>query len=224
MRHYLALCVSRDPVEWQLGSLPFYNYRDPIVFPRTRSRERIDWLADAWNRCHERGLESFPDATHILNTGSYYSAQTEATRQLIQKYDEIDAEIMLAGNVWAVLDDRLFFTTHRTYDFWAFPDLKGWEYYLMPPNDGLIQLSSVGMPCIYPVEAWREHPFHNPESMDEGIWYNQFCKESGLAVFCDLSIRFYRTKHDSDIRKASLRQRIHRELILARRLVKRMAS
>jgi len=224
MRHYLALCVSRDPVDWPLGNLPFYNYRDPTVFPRTRSRERIDWLAEAWNRCHTLGLESYPDATHILNTGSYYVTQTAATQRLIQRYEELDSEIVLAGNVWAVMNDRLFTTTRRTYDFWAFPDLKGWEYYLRPPDDGLIQVSSVGMPCIYPVQTWRDHPFHNPESMDDGIWYNQFCRESGLAVFCDLSIRFYRTKHDSDIREVSIRHRIHRELVLARRLVGRPTS
>jgi hypothetical protein len=196
-RHYLGLCVSTKPEEWKLPNIPFYCYSEPKYFPRAINRERIDYLADKWNQCHKLGLQYFPDTTHIINIGSHYLEQIEAIKQLINRYEEIDNDVILAGNVWGKFVDKIL-TCYRTYDTWAYPDLEGLEWRLRPPR-GIVQVSSVAMPCIYPVKFWRRHPFHNPESMDDGIWYNQFCKESGLPALCDLDIRFYRTSGDSDI-------------------------
>jgi hypothetical protein len=197
-RKYLALCISTKPEEWKLPNIPFYCYSEPKYFQRAINKERIDFLADRWNQCHKIGIERFPETTHIINIGAYYLRQTVAITQLINKYEEIDHDVILAGNVWGKFVDKIF-TSYRTYDTWAYPDLQGLEWRFRPPT-GTVQVSSVAMPCIYPLEAWLHHPFHNPKSMDDGIWYNQFCRESGLPVLSDLDIRFYRTSEDSDIR------------------------
>jgi hypothetical protein len=80
------------------------------------------------------------------------------------------------------------------------------------------------MPCIYPVESWRKHPFHNPENMVEGIWYNQFCRESGLPIFADFSIAFYRSKHDSDIVRLPISKRLRIAFGVRKRLVKKSVA
>ncbi len=189
---YLVLCVSTEPEELSL-KLPFYCHIDPRRFPRLRSKERVDYLAEAWNICHKKGLTRFPETTHIINLGSYYLRQIRSIRYLVTRYEEIDGDVILAGNVWE--KKGILLPSYKTYDIWAYPDLEGLRWRLRKPR-GLLQLNSVAMPCIYPVSAWRKHPFHNPDNMDDGIWYNQFCRESGLPVLCDLSIRFYRTKRD----------------------------
>ncbi len=222
-RKYLALCISTKPEEWSIRGIPFYCYSEPKYFPRAINKERIDFLADRWNQCHKLGIEYFPDATHVVNVGSYYLDQTVSLKQLIDRYEEIDDDVILAGNVWGKFVDRIL-KCYRTYDTWAYPDLQGLEWRFKPPK-GVVQVSSVAMPCIYPVEAWRRHPFHNPVSMNDGIWYNQFCKETGLPVLCDLDVRFYRTSKDSDIRGdyrvyervyRSLFWRMHHEAIAAK--------
>jgi hypothetical protein len=196
-KSYLALCVSTQTERWPFSEIPFYCLTESKYFPRSRSRERIEYLAEKWNQCHEIGLQLFPNATHIINVGSYYLPQTLSLRRLVDKYDELDCRIILSGNVWARREDRLV-PYKTTYDTWAYPDLAGLSWLMRRPS-GLVQVNSVAMPCIYPVESWRQHHFHNPENVDDGIWYNLFCNESGLPVFADLSIDFYRSKHDSDI-------------------------
>lgn len=210
MIKYLGLCVSTKLESWPFSPMPFYCYSESKQFPRTKSRDRIDFLANAWNKCHTEGLTLYPEATHIINVGSQYLHQVESLRRLIIRYESIGDECILAGNVWAKLEDSLtpFYTT---YDTWATPDLQGLSYRFKAPNF-TIQLSSVGMPCIYPVESWRLHPFHNPESMLDGIWYNQFCKDSKLPVLADLSIQFFRTWRDSDIKRHSFPWRVKHEI------------
>jgi hypothetical protein len=219
-RSYLALCVSTRMESWPLSEIPFYCLADPKYFPRSRSKERVDYLAEKWNQCHEAGLQLFPNATHIVNVGSYYLAQISSLRHLINKYDELDCNIILSGNVWARIDQVLPYKT--TYDTWACPDLAGFTWRVRRPN-GLVQVSSVAMPCIYPVEAWRVHRFHNPESVDDGIWYNTFCNESGLPVFVDLSIDFYRSKHDSDIVQLPFTKQLRIALGIRKRLRKKIS-
>src|SRR4029077_16769603 len=109
------------------------------------------------------------------------------------------SDVILAGNVWAKVAAGRAIPKYESYDSWAVPDLAGLAWYWKPPR-GLVQLSSVALPFIHPVAAWRQHPFHNPEDhMKDGIWYNQFCREAGLPVLADLDIRFYRTKYDADV-------------------------
>jgi len=195
-RSYLALCVSTQMEKWPLSEIAFHCLTDSKRFPRSRSKERIEYLAEKWNQCHEVGLQLFPNATHVINVGSYYLSQTSSLRRLINRYDQLDCNIILSGNVWARLDRVLPYKT--TYDTWGYPDLEGLSWRLRRPH-GLLQVTSVAMPCIYPVESWLQHRFHNPANVDDGIWYNTFCNESGLPVVVDLSIDFYRSKHDSDI-------------------------
>src|SRR5467141_1320451 len=204
-RTYLALCVSTQVEEWPFSDIAFHCLTDSKHFPRSRSKERIDYLAEKWNQCHEVGLQLFPASTHIINVGSYYISQISSLGRLIKRYEELDCNIILSGNVWARLDRVLPYKT--TYDTWGYPDLAGLNWKLRRPS-GLFQLSSVAMPCIYPVEAWLKHRFHNPGNTDDGIWYNTFCIESGLPVLADLSIDFYRSKHDSDIVGLPLTKRL----------------
>ena len=204
-RTYLALCVSTQVEEWPFSDIAFHFLTDSKHFPRSRSKERIDYLAEKWNQCHEFGLQLFPASTHIINVGSYYLSQISSLRHLINRYEELDCNIILSGNVWARLDRVLPYKT--TYDTWGYPDLAGLNWRLRRPS-GLFQVSSVAMPCIYPVEAWIKHRFHNPGNIDDGIWYNTFCNDSGLPVLADLSIDFYRTKHDSDIVGLPLTKRL----------------
>lgn len=220
LRKFLALCLSTKEEKWQVENVPFYCLIDAKQFPRTKSRERIDYLAGKWNQCHAEGLQRFPDSSHIINVGSYYLPQTFALKRLISRYEELDCEMILAGNVWGKREDRLL-PYKSTYDIWAYPDLAGFEWRFKHPK-GLIQLTSVAMPCIYPVEAWKEHPFHNPVNMDDGIWYNQFCRESMLPTFADLSIAFYRSTLDSDIVRLPITKRLRIALGLRKRLQARL--
>lgn len=219
-KSYLALCVSTQIERWPFPQIPFYCLVESKHFPRSRSKERIDYLAEKWNQCHEIGLQLFPNATHIINIGSYYLPQIPSLKRLVNRYDELNCNIILSGNVWARLDRVLPYKT--TYDTWAYPDLAGLSWRFRRPN-ALVQVSSVAMPCIYPVEAWRGHRFHNPANVDDGIWYNTFCNESGLPVLADLSIDFYRSKHDSDIVRLPFAKRLRIALGIRKRLRRRLS-
>jgi hypothetical protein len=200
LRQYLGLCVSTEDESnnWKLPT-PFYCLVNEKRFPRTRSKERIDFLAGLWNDAHKIGLERYPGTTHIINVGSYYLHQVGALNRLIEQYETLKEDAIFAGNVWGVKETILPFIKRKsTYDFWGYPSLKNMEWYLFPPR-GQFRVSSVAMPCVYPVFAWESYPFHNPDNIGDGIWYNQFVRDSHLPAITDLSIRFYRTKNDSDI-------------------------
>lgn len=174
--------------------IPFFCLSEPTSYSRNKERIRVDYLADLWNRCYRAGLEKYPRTTHILNTGSYYLHQISAHRQLVDRYLQLDQDIILAGNVWVrVVFPVPWESRYITYDSWAYPDLECLTPRFRP--GALVQLDSVGLPMIHPVEAWRRHPFRNPEDLEtEGIYYNQFCTDSKLPVLADLSIRFYRER------------------------------
>ena len=181
------------------------------------------------NRLPCKQMESMPRTwTQAVSWGFSHHQRREllltsvALRQLIKRYDELDCEMILAGNVWGRMQDRLL-PYKTTYDTWGYPDLAGITWRLRKPT-GLIQVNSVAMPCIYPVEAWREHPFHNPENMNEGIWYNQFCLESNLPVLVDASIAFYRSRLDSSIVQLPISKRIRIALGVRKRIRKRFVN
>src|SRR5260370_6351487 len=217
----LGVGVSYQVEKWPFSDIAFHCLTDSRHFPRSRSRERIDYLAEKWNQCHETGLQHFPASTHVINVGSYYLSQTSSLRHLINRYEELDSNIILSGNVWARLDRVLPYKT--TYDTWGYPDLAGLSWRLRRPS-GLVQVTSVAMPCIYPVETWLNHRFHNPENADDGIWYNEFCNDSGLPVLADLSVDFYRSKHDSDIVGLPLTRRLRIAFGVRKRLQVRFSK
>lgn len=199
MNRYLALCFSRkedsyEASRWAIPGIPFFCLTGGENFVRNRSRDRVEYLAKMWNLCYKTGLEKYPETTHVIHTTTYYLDQSVATYRLLRFYDWLGAEMILSGNVW--LRTKFPILHYKTYDTWACPELDGIRHFLHRPpgRSELLQMTTVGPPFIHPVATWRQHPFHNPEDLDkDGIWYNQFCRESGLPVFADLGIRFYRT-------------------------------
>src|SRR2546427_9592411 len=117
-RKYLAVCItpSNSPA-WLLPNVPFFCLFNPKHFPREQTRERIDFLAGLWNDCYEQALDKFPESTHIIHTGTYYVPQARATQELVSRYEELDADVILSGNVWGRFEESLV-RTYRTYDPW----------------------------------------------------------------------------------------------------------
>ena len=187
--------------------MPFYCYtHEPTYFSREGKRERFEKLVRWWNEAHRLALEYYPEATHFLDVGTYYLGQSRTLRQLALRYERLRCpEIILAGYI--LYRKRLGpFELHGTYDMLGFPelvDLMGVGLNPFKSKTQIIQLNYAAQPFIYPIEYWKEHPFHVKTDVqkdeDLPIWYMDFCDESGAPVFVDLGIKFYRDESDSDV-------------------------
>jgi hypothetical protein len=184
--------------------LPFYCH---IAEKRNLSRKeqktssvRVDFLAQLRNEATEAALDKFPGTTHIVNLESYYLRQIGSIKKLVRKYRAIQKLCILGGTIWW-RDYTLSPSMARFYDTWCFPELANMTYTVIPPR-GLRRVSSVGSCLIFPREVWETHKFVNPQPFPEaGIYYNWLCLRSGLPVFADLGIRFFRDATNSDVPK-----------------------
>lgn len=185
--------------------VPFYCLLDDWKgFGRSEQksrRERVDFLSDLRNRATTEALKRNPNARYLVNLESYYLGQTSSILHLINRYMEIDADVILGACVWARIKTRItnLTTKYLFYDGWAFPEFESLSD---PPSDGLVQVSSVGSCFIFPAYVWRKFGFKNPEPFPEaGIYYNWLCKQSGLPILVDCSISFYRDDFNYDFIK-----------------------
>lgn len=198
-RIYLAVTVSTKQEQWPIRGIPFYCHIGPKKhYPHSENRPRVEFLVSQRNEATSRGLKLHPDTTHIINIESNYLSQERAIQQLIDKYEQLNDNIILGAATWAKMQNRIL-TYYQFYDGWATPELYNYRYYRRRPR-GLVQVSSVGSCLIFPADAWIKHRFAIPEPFPKaGIYYNWLCERSQLPVFLDLDIGFYRDYKNSDL-------------------------
>ncbi len=197
--NYLGVTISVNGEGWTIAEIPLYCHVGPKQnYPHAQNFQRVEFLTAQRNQAMDAALRLFPGTTHILNIESNYLSQTRSIQKLVERYEELDSDIILGASTWAKMQDR-FPTYYQFYDAWATPELYYYKYYRHPPG-GLAQVSSVGSCLIFPAEVWRKHGFGVPEPFPQaGIYYNWLCERSVLPVLMDFDIRFYRTCRNSDL-------------------------
>jgi hypothetical protein len=191
--------------------LPFYcHVAEKRNLPRKEQKTtsvRVDFLAKLRNEATQAALERFPDTTHVVNLESYYLNQIDSIKKLVRKYTTLGGHCILGGTIWW-RDYKLSPSVVRFYDTWCFPELADMTYTVIPPR-GLTRVSSVGSCLIFPREVWETFKFVNPQPFPEaGIYYNWLCLKSGLPIFADFGIRFFRDRSNSEIPIPSWKRRI----------------
>ena len=196
IRDFLIVSTGWKSESCHIPGVPFYCLIDEWKgFSRSEQmsrRDRIDFLSDLRNRAMTEALKQNPNASYVVNLESYYLQQTDSILQLINRYMEIDDDVILGACIWARIKNRItnLTTKYLFYDSWAFPEFESLSE---APSDGLVQVSSVGSCFIFPIYVWKKFGFKNPEPFpDAGIYYNWLCGQSGLPILVDGHINFYR--------------------------------
>ncbi len=199
VRNYLGVTISVKSETWTIDEVPLYCHVGPRQsYPHAQNFQRVEFLTAQRNEAMDVALRLFPRATHIVNIESNYLSQAQSIRHLIERYEELDSDMILGASTWAMMQDRVP-TYFQFYDAWSTPELYYYRYYRHPPR-GLAQVSSVGSCLIFPVDAWRKFGFGIPKPFPQsGIYYNWLCEKSGLPVMLDFDIRFYRNCSNSDL-------------------------
>ena len=196
MRRYLAVTISRKPETFTLD-IPYYCYAEESKLDRYRQqREETYYVCEKRNRAMTRGLEMYPDTTHILSSDTYYLNQVQAVRELLKAYDELDNDdIILGAPIWYYRKNRLIDNRTKFYDAWGSPELED----IHPPDTAsfprITQVPSVGNCVMFPVWVWKKYGFQTPEPFPYmGSCYTRLCKLSGIPVLMDMNARLVRDK------------------------------
>jgi hypothetical protein len=166
------------------------------AFPRTKSRDRVEYLAEKSNKAVKKALELYPFAEHILWIDSYYLQQSKAIRILLNEYGGHE---ILGGSVWARVQTRIPSWT-QYYDTWSVPESRNWKYRLWHRiPKGIVPVTGVGAVYVAPRWAFERIGYGIPEPFPEsGCHHNYLCKNAGLPIALSFNARFWRDHTNSD--------------------------
>jgi hypothetical protein len=195
-RQYLAVTISRKLETFALD-IPFYCYTEESKFDRYRQqREETYYVCEKRNRAMTKALEMYSQSTHVLSLDTYYLNQTQALKEMIRAYDELDNDdIILGAPIWYYRKNRLIDNRPKFYDAWGSPELEN-----IHPRDTnnfppIIQVPSVGNCVIFPVWVWKKYKFLTPEPFPSmGSCYTRLSKLSGLPVLMDMQAKLIRDR------------------------------
>src|SRR5437867_11281500 len=99
----VAVTISKDPLEWKVPEIPFYNhtegYEDYPHFPRLKTRFRIDYLARRCNAANCRAIQLHPVLTHFLAIVSFYLNDIVEIRLLVSEY-QLHDDVIFGASKW----------------------------------------------------------------------------------------------------------------------------
>lgn len=194
---FLAVSIARQVVpepEWA-KHIPFHCLvEDGPDWNHSKSRERVEYLADKQNRAIEDALLLYPETTDILWIDSHYLNQdSHSVYRLLGDYS-LDNKKSVFGAAILSRDYRRIRKRILYYDIWATPEMKtrhfnGWK---MPT--GLQRVNGVGSVYVYPRWLWEKYRYSTPEPFpDAGCQHNWLCERSGLPIYLDWNATFWRT-------------------------------
>jgi hypothetical protein len=198
----LAVSISQKPEHLQY-EVPFYclSEKGPDFPPQTKSRERVEYLADKQNRAMETALRLYPETTHVLWIDSHYLTQTGPIEGLLRDYDigkGPSPNWILGGPILCHNYTRIFPRT-TYYDTWSTPEYHNKLDGIFPLNT-FQNVSGVGGVYVYPRYTWEEYGYGVPDYPefprkfpDSGCQHNWLCQKSGLPVCLDWNVTFWRT-------------------------------
>jgi hypothetical protein len=167
-------------------------------------RDRIRLIADNRNRAVREALEAYPETKHILMIDDAYTKYPDQIRKMLAKYD---GKYVLGASIWRWERLRIR-RLAKFYDTWACPGTQNLRWTLFPPR-GTWNMPSVGGCYIFPRSVWEQSGYGVPEPFpDAGNEHSYMLKNSPIPIRLDLSIRFWRTPEDSDVRYYSWPKRV----------------
>jgi hypothetical protein len=199
-----AVSISQTPVRWNLPNVPFHCLtEDGPKWPlRVKSKSRIEYLAAKQNRAIEKALELYPETSQILWIDSYYLDQTGAIETLIRDYlvhSTKAGDSIVGGPILCHNRTRIFYKV-TYYDTWSTPEYDGkrWSKGWFDDNDSRSRdfeiVSGVGGVYLFPRYVWEKVGYRAPEPFPQsGCQHNWLCRESGLRVYLDWNLAFWRS-------------------------------
>jgi len=194
----VAVCISRQPVEWENG-WPFYNLAEDIELSTRDPYEYTKALAEKRNRAVAQALEKYPNSDHVMMCDSYYASQTGPLHQLVHDYAEFENRAILGGAIWGVIVTSLgrYFRGNpylEWFDRWAVPEMSGLRRIPVSPGRVFIQVSSVGGVNIFPRTLWDQGIRYGPCQDLHGCEHNYFCEQTDMPKLIDLRAEFRRQR------------------------------
>jgi hypothetical protein len=192
----LAVTISRKQESFALD-IPFYCYAEESKLNRYKQqREETYYVCEKRNKAMTKGLEKYPETTHVLSLDAYYLNQVQALKELLRAYGELDNDnVILGAPIWYYRKNRLIDNRPKFYDAWGSPELENihpWETDNFPP---IVQVPSVGNCVILPVWVWKKYGFLTPEPFPYmGSCYTRLCKMSGLPILMDMNAQLIRDR------------------------------
>ena len=154
----------------------------------------------------KEALVSYPDAMHILMIDSYYLAQTEEIKKLLQEYEnESPSEEHIVGASTWFLDKTRLRPRIRFWDTWITPEAENFRLPIGGEHHDWVKVRAVGACYLYPRRVWEEHHYDVPK---EGGEHVSLCMASGLPVWLSLNVKLWRDPVVYSWRKR-LRQTVH---------------
>lgn len=209
-----AICVTKQPKDWNLPDIPIHFHAGGHrSFPRVRTRERIEYLAEIRNAGAKDLLERFPRTEYILNVDSYYVEQFQAIMALVSEYETWIARfgnppIILGASNW-FKDQTIWPAAWRFWDSWTTPE--GLRY--RPSATGWVRVKAVGGVFIYPRWVFEKIGYGVPEPFPSAGCENNYMQtKAGLSVYLSLNVK---TIHPT-VEVYSLPRRVRKTLALGR--------
>lgn len=182
----VAVCISKQAVQWPLDSIPFYCETEGWKpFGREKTRERVAYLAERRNKAAASALEKVPDSEHLLMIDSYYASQRNQIEKLLGEYD---GTCILGASTW-FMDKTRIRSRARFWDSWTTPEAAALDYF--PTMEGWIRVKAVGACYVYPRSVWKTTRYDVPEDL-HGCEHNYFCENSGFPVNLSLNAKLWR--------------------------------
>ncbi len=185
-RNVVSVCISRDYLDSPLPNFFCYTagYKP---FGRSKTKERVEYLAARRNAAVEAALKRFPDAEHILMVDSYYVFQLAAIKRLLDDYVRT-RKLILGASTWWV--DKTRITPRiRFYDIWT---TRGQERKAGNRARGIAEVNAVGACYVFPRSFWAARRYGIPHDWtpDYGCEHNFLCE--GQSCFLDYDAKLYR--------------------------------
>jgi hypothetical protein len=191
-----AVCISREPQEWRVSEIPFYNYTAGWKpFQHEKTKQRVDYLAERRNAAVSKTLELIPKTQNVLMIDSYYTHQEQQIRALVQEYTKMTLSTypkgcILGASTW-IHDVTRMRARFRFYDGWTTPEGVKLRLDDVERTGGIMKVGAVGGCYLYPRWVWEKTGYNTPEDL-HGCEHNWLCEQSRLPVFLTLNERLWR--------------------------------
>jgi len=197
----VAVVISKDPVEWKVPELPFYNHTEGYEYyphyPRLKTRYRVEYLAQRRNAANAKAIQLFPGLTHFFSLDTYYLDDAAEIRSLVDEYKHYGKDVVLGASSWYVDPSRV--RKHRWFwDTWTNPQFLGKGPDYVPPvvlgiPMGWEETKGAGGFTIYPRWVWEQQGYGVPEPFPEsGCESNHLSRCPGVKTYITFNVKAWR--------------------------------
>jgi len=197
----VAVIISKDPVEWKVPEVPFYNHTEGYEYyphyPRLKTRYRLDYLARRRNAANAKAVKLFPDLTHFFSLDTYYLDDVAEIRDLVREYVTYGKDVVLGASSWYIDPSRIR-KRRWFWDTWTNPQFLGKGPDYVPPTvlgipQGWEETRGAGGFTIYPRWVWEQQGYGVPEPFPEsGCESNYLSRCQGIKTYISFNVKAWR--------------------------------